>query len=96
MLELLRKDAPYLFKSDGASQWASAPAELLAVLVALHCFGYLGKRSTRTEMEVWIQAGTDNKSNEALLKKRSTTRWPLLLVNMQLSSLLMEAGCGFL
>lgn len=43
-------------------------------------------------MEVWIQAGTDNKSNEALLKKRSTTRWPLLLVNMQLSSLLMEAG----
>ena len=79
-LELSQNDAPYLFKADGTSQWASAPAELLAVLVALHCFGYFNKDSQRTEMEVWIQAGTDNKSNEALLKKRSTTRWPLLHV----------------
>lgn len=91
-LRLSREDAPWLFKSDGATQWASAPAELLAVMVALHCFGYLQPKSLRDTLEVWLEAGTDNLSNEHLMKKTSTTRWPLALVNMQLSDKLVSAG----
>ena len=41
-------DAPYLFKENGDSEWASAPAELLSVLVALQLFGYLEPKSGRT------------------------------------------------
>ena len=91
-LELSPLEAPYLFKSGGESEWASAPAELLAVLVALYAFGYLAPSSRRASIKLWIQGGTDNKSIDHLAKKNSTTRWPLTLINMQLSHLLMRAG----
>ena len=93
-LVLVRDDAPYLFKEDGSTQWASAPAELLSVLVALHCFGYLSDDAQRSRrcVEVWLQAGTDNLSIDYLMRKSSTTRWPLTLVNMQLSDRLMASG----
>ena len=85
-------DAPYLFKENGDSEWASAPAELLSVLVALQLFGYLGPKSGRTCIRLWVQSGTDNRSIDFLSRKNSTTRWPLTLVNMQLSHCLMRAG----
>ena len=40
-LSLKPEDAPYLFDSEGCSQWASASAELLATLAALRLFDYL-------------------------------------------------------
>ena len=86
------RDAPYLFKENGDSEWASAPAELLSVLVALQLFGYLEPKSGRTCIRLWVQSGTDNRSIDFLSRKNSTTRWPLTLVNMQLSHCLMRAG----
>lgn len=90
-LEVLPHQAPYLFKSDGQSQWASTTAELLAVLIALHLFGYLevGRRNNLPPLHVG--AGTDNLANEHLLKKGLTTKWPLCLVFMQLTEALMRA-----
>ena len=38
-----------------------------------------------------MRAGTDNIANDALTSKRSTTKWPLMLTNMQLSSSLAKA-----
>lgn len=38
-----------------------------------------------------MAAGTDNRSNERLSVKRSTTKFPLMLINMQLSSVLSRA-----
>ena len=35
--------------------------------------------------------GTDNKANESLSEKRSTTKWPLMGINMQLSSSLSRS-----
>ena len=46
----------------------------------------------RRHMSLSLQGGTDNKANESLSKKRSSTKWPLMLVSMQLSHLSMEAG----
>eukprot|EP00435_Cladocopium_sp_Y103_P041551 s3778_g11.t1 len=86
------EDAPYLFKENGDSEWASAPAELLAVMIALHVFGYLEPKVGRTCIRLWVQSGTDNRSIDFLSRKNSTTRWPLTLVNMQLSHFLMKAG----
>ena len=86
------RDAPYLFKENGDSECASAPAELLSVLVALQLFGYLEPKSGRICIRLWVQSGTDNRSIDFLSRKNSTTRWPLTLVNMQLSHCLMRAG----
>ena len=76
-------EAPYPFDSGGHSQWASAPAELLATLMAFHPFGHLSCTASRRVMTVEVLAQTDNKANEGLAKKGLTTRWPLLMVNMQ-------------
>ena len=85
------EQAPFLFKPDGESSWASAPSELLATMAALILFGY-GERRTRTTLPIYLAAGTDNQSNEALLQKGSSTKWPLTLVNMQLTHWLMKWG----
>ena len=55
-------------------------------------FDHLAGNSRRQELGITLVAGTDNQSNEALMAKASTTRWPLVLVNMQLSEKLMAAG----
>ena len=91
-LRLTPDEAPYLFDPEGHSQWASASAELLATLAALHAFGHLEGSAQRRIMTVEVLAQTDNKANEGLAKKGSTTRWPLLMINMQLSHLLMKAS----
>jgi len=90
-LKLGPAEVPYFFKSDGSSQWASTAAELMASLVALHVFGWLAPKRNRKTLDLALTAGTDNQSNEALSSKRSTTRWPLMAVNMQLSSSLARA-----
>lgn len=90
-LELTPRDTPFLFNSDGESSWASAPAELLAALAALVAFGYLEDTGERRLMPIALSAGTDNRSNEFLMKRHATTKWPLVLINMELSKRLMQA-----
>ena len=91
-LRLTRKEVPYLFKPcGGGSQWASTSAELLASLTALHAFGWLSRASTRRTVALSLCGGTDNQANDSLSTKRSTTKWPLMLINMQLSSALSKA-----
>ena len=91
-LRLSPAEAPYLFDSEGHSQWASASAELLATLAALHVFGHLEPSTDRRMLTIEVLAQTDNRSNEGLSKKGSTTKWPLLMINMQLTHVLMKAG----
>ena len=91
-LKIFPKDAPYLFDAKSKSQWASASAELLGTLAALHCFGHLAPCDSPRKIFVNVVAATDNRGNESLRKKLSTTKWPLMLVNMQLSDLLMQAA----
>ena len=95
-LRLLPDDAPYLFDDRGKSQWASGSAELLATLAALHIFGYLSASVDRKELDVECAADTDNQGNSRLLKKRSSTKWPLMLINMQLSDLLLRSSLELL
>ena len=90
------EQAPYLFKPDGDSQWASASAELLATLFALDLFSCLRTERERHSLEISIPAGTDNQSNDSLNKKGSSPRWPLMLVNMQLCHRVSKAHCRLL
>ena len=84
-------EVPYLFKPGMGAQWASTSAELLATLVALQLFGWFDGGGDRKALEVSLFGGTDNKANESLSEKRSTTKWPLMGINMQLSSLLSRS-----
>ena len=90
-LRVTREQAPYLFDAEGRSQWASGSAELLATLVALWIFGYLADSLAPRQIPICLPAVTDNRGNQFLLKKQSTTKWPLMLINMQLSHLLKKA-----
>ena len=92
ILELLPEDAPFLFDEQGESSWASASAELLATWGALVAFGHLETLERKRVIPVVVSAGADNRSNEFLAKKRSTTAWPLMLINMSLSDALMKAN----
>ena len=85
------EDASYLFDSEGHSQWASASAELLATLAALHLFDHLKPAQRLRRFPEVIPAVTDNKGNEALARKQSSTKWPLMVINIQLSHHLMKA-----
>lgn len=60
-------------------------------MAALHAFGWLQHSRDRKTLDVVLSAGTDNLANEALSVKRATTRWPLMAINMQLSSSLARA-----
>ena len=84
-------EVPYLFKPGIGAQWASTSAELLASWLALHMFGWLAETRERKAIEVSLVGGTDNRANESLTSKRPTTRWPLMGINMQLSSALSRA-----
>ena len=87
-------DAPYLFKRSGESQWASTSAELMATMLALAAFDWLRESKHRKSLQVAFHAGTDNRANEALTLKRATTKWPLMALNMQMSSMLSKARLG--
>ena len=84
-------EAPYLFK-EGKAQWASTSAELLASFVALFAFGLISESRSRKVIPFSISAGTDNRANEFLSVKRSTTKLPLMLINMQLSHVLASSS----
>jgi hypothetical protein len=91
-LKLGPKEVPYLFKPDNGSQWASTSAELLASLTALHLFGWLKEQKERRDIEVSLFGGTDNRANESLTEKRSTTKWPLMGINMHCHPLYRDRG----
>ena len=88
-------ETPFLFKEPGESQWSSTSSELLATLVALVSFGWLTADRHRKSLTIAFCGGTDNKANEALTIKRATTKWPLMAINMQLSSELSKPGSRF-
>jgi len=90
-LKLGLTEVPYLFKPGMGAQWASTSAELLATLVALQVFGWLETGKGRRAIEISLFGGTDNRANECLSEKRSTTKWPLMGINMQLSSSLSRS-----
>ena len=92
IIEVAPHQAPFLFDKGLESSWASASAELLASLAALQLFGYLEDKGVRRIVPVAVAAGTDNQANEALAKKRSSTAWPLMLINMQLSHHLFRSS----
>ena len=92
IIEVSPEQAPYLFDKNLESSWASASAELLASLAALQLFGYFVDSGYRRVVPVAVLAGTDNQANEALSEKRSSTAWPLMLINMQLSHHLFRAS----
>ena len=92
ILDLGPHEAPFLFDEKGESSWASASAELMASMAALQIFGYFAAGKTRRVFPIAIAAGTDNKSNQHLSLKRSSTAWPLMLINMQLSHHLCRAN----
>ena len=80
-----------LFKEDGASQWASSSAELLATYMA--CIAFARDLCVREcVFPAVITAGTDNRSNPQALEKGSSMKWPLMGILMQFSSHL--ATCG--
>ena len=83
--------APFLFKPGKGAQWSSTSSELLATLAALRAFDWTEESLSRKSVGLSIFAGTDNKGNEGLTAKRSTTKWPLMIINMQLSSVLSRS-----
>ena len=90
-VEVKPEDAPFLFREE-KSQWASTSAELLASLAALHGFGWLEVGVARKSLSWTLAGGTDNLAKQFLIAKRSTTRWPLMIINMQLSHCLSQAS----
>ena len=90
-LVLTPSDAPWLFKPDGSSQWASASAELLATYLACVVFASRASPSGLV-LPAIITAGTDNRSNPQALEKGSSLKWPLMGILMQFSTYLFTAG----
>ena len=90
-LRLTPHEVPFLFQEGKGAMWASTSAELLASLVALGAFGWITQGKHRKSVPLVLAAGTDNRANDALSTKRTTTKWPLMGINMQLSSAIAKA-----
>ena len=83
-LSLSPDQAPWLFKGeDSESSWASTTAELLASLVALKTFD-LGAKTIKGPWAhiLCCGGGTDNKATTQLVRRRLSTKWPVMLVLM--------------
>ena len=63
---------------------------------SLEAFGWLKVCKERKSLVLRIFGGTDNRSNEALTRKRATTKWPLMAINVQLSSALSKSRLSLL
>ncbi|CAE7312401.1 abhd17c, partial [Symbiodinium microadriaticum] len=89
-LEVQQSWAPWAF-AKGDPNKVIAALELLATLVAVKLWVPEGpaKKTTR----VAIRGYTDNKSNEALLKKAMTTKFPSTLVLMETAEELSAKNC---
>ena len=68
-----------------------AALELLATLVGMRVWVPEGK--DRKSSRVAIRGYTDNKSNEALLKKAMTTKYPSMLILMETAEELSHKNC---
>ena len=90
-LEIRSVDIPELFKEDGSTAWASTAAELLASYAALVAFEHTSQQAPG-DLAVSLVGGTDNRSNEAVTKKGSTSKWPLLGIHMQLAHTLLKVS----
>ena len=90
-LRSTQRDVPFFFQEGKGAMWASTSAELLASLVALGVFGWITQGKHRKSVPVVLAAGTDNRANDVLSTKRTTTKWPLMAINMQLSSAIAKA-----
>ena len=68
-----------------------AALELLGTLVAVKL--WVPQDETRKATRVALRGYTDNKSNEALLKKVMTTKFPSMLILMELAEELASRNC---
>ena len=91
-LKIFPKDAPWLFKEDGSSQWASTSAEFLGTMAALKAFGWLEAGEQGRDWTTLIYAGTDNRSNPQALRKGGSVSWPLMGLMMQMADVLIDIG----
>ena len=83
-LKLGMKEAGWMAREKGGFVGSSTAAELLATLVALQV---LVPNMTRDKVmkahHIFLTAGTDNKSNESLVRKGSSTKLPMMLILIQ-------------
>ena len=86
-LEVDRAWAPWAF-AKGDPKKVIAALELQATLVGIR--PWVPDRKTS---RVAIRGYTDNKSNEALLKKAMTTKYPSMLVLMEIAEELAQKNC---
>ena len=77
-------EAPWLFREDGESSWASTSAELLASLVALKVLPIESFRPGMMRSQLLhCGGGTDNKAAGALSLKKLSTKLPVMVVLME-------------
>ena len=83
-LSLTPAQVPWLFKGEEAeSSWASTTAELLSSLVALKTFDLkVEGPNGPTAHILCCGGGTDNKAATQLVRRRLSTKWPVMLVLM--------------
>ena len=93
-LDVKPDDLPCLFKETGDSQWASTSAELLASLAALKAFNHLEGEITGVHdcFRTSVCGGTDNSSTAKLQKKGSSTKWPLMGIQMACAAALRKVN----
>ena len=82
--------APWAF-AKGDPKKVIAALELLATLVGIRL--WVPEGEDRKTSRVAIRGYTDNKSNEALLKKAMTTKYPSMLVFMEMAEELAHKNC---
>ena len=85
-----RSWAPWAF-AKGDPKKVIAALELLATLVGIRL--WVPEGEDRKTSRVAIRGYTDNKSNEALLKKAMTTKYPSMLVLMEIAEELAHKNC---
>lgn len=93
-LQLGPEQAPWLFERSLSAQRMSTTAEIFAIYVGLHVFGYLkrGERQLQKPGAALIASGTDNLAAEHLSRRRLSTKMPLGLLLAQMNTNLWDAG----
>ena len=93
-LDVRPGDLPCFFKENGDSQWASTSAELLASLAAMKACEHLERETAGVHdcIRTSICGGTDNSSTASLQKKGSSTKWPLMGIQMACTAALRKVN----
>ncbi|CAE7495048.1 unnamed protein product [Symbiodinium natans] len=93
-LQLTPEQAPWLFERSLSAQRMSTTAEIFAIYVGLHVFGYLKKGGGQLQKPgaALIASGTDNLAAEHLSRRRLSTKMPLGLLLAQMNTNLWDAG----